>query len=96
MNISKSTSDIGDEYIEGLVQNDPQIIDTIYTKIRNPVCKYVTNKGLTHEDAEDIIQDTFIIILGKINNQSIRLTSSFFSYFLGICKNVMLKKSMKF
>lgn len=49
------------------------------------------NKG-TKQDAEDIFQESTIILLENVRKQNFSLTSSLKTYFYAIAKNIWLKK----
>jgi len=53
---------------------------------------YVTKNSGTLQDAEDIFQDTMVVLLQKINQQNFTLTSSLKTYFIAIAKNQWLKR----
>lgn len=54
---------------------------------------YVTRNSGNLEDAEDVFQDTMVILLQKVNHKDFTLTSSLKTYFIAIAKNQWLKRS---
>jgi len=54
---------------------------------------YVTRNSGKLEDAEDVFQDTMVILLQKVNQKNFTLTSSLKTYFIAIAKNQWLKRS---
>jgi RNA polymerase sigma factor (sigma-70 family) len=56
------------------------------------VNRYVmNNKGRT-DDAEDVFQDTMIVLLEKLRQDDFRLTASIKTYIMAISKNLWLKR----
>ena len=76
------------KYIKGLLQNDYQIIEEIYAKYSKAIVKLVCQNKGTKDDAKDVIQESLVIIYQKAKKSDFTLTSSFFSFFYGVCRNV--------
>lgn len=53
---------------------------------------YVARNSGNLEDAEDVFQDTMVILLQKVNQKGFALTSSLKTYFIAIAKNQWLKR----
>lgn len=84
------------DFINGIIEDDSKIIQRIYDEFVPQIKYHIVSQGIDDEDAKDIIQDGLIIILNKIGKQSFRLTSSFLTYFFGICKVLVRRKSYKY
>ncbi len=76
------------KYIKGLIEHDYQIIEEIYAKYSKAIVKLTRQNNGTKEDAKDVIQESLVIVYQKAKKPDFKLTSSFFSYFYGICRNV--------
>lgn len=82
-----------DQYIiKGIIREDPKVIKEIYKTCSKPVINLVKRNNGSMQDAEDVFQETIIIILKKAKRSEIILTSKFTTYFLGVCRFVWLKK----
>lgn len=51
----------------------------------------VNNKGKT-DDAEDVFQDTMLVLIEKLRHDNFELTASMKTYIMAISKNLWLKK----
>jgi RNA polymerase sigma factor (sigma-70 family) len=54
--------------------------------------KYITRNFGSNEDAEDIFQETIIVLLQKVREVDFVLTSSLKTYLFAIAKNLWLKR----
>ena len=81
--------------IEGLRLRSDYIIKYIYQELF-PTIKYlvVKNSG-NEEDAEDIFQDSLIVIFKKIRDNQLELSSSFRTYLYSVSRNLWLQKLNK-
>jgi RNA polymerase sigma factor (sigma-70 family) len=59
------------------------------------VNRFVTNNNGRADDAEDVFQDTMLILLEKLRMDSFQLTASMKTYIMAIAKNIWLKKIRK-
>lgn len=83
------------DYIKGILTNDHQVVRTIYEKYHKAIIQLVeTNRG-TKEDAKDVFQEALLLIYQKAKQPDFKLSSSFFTYFYAICKNVWSNKTRK-
>jgi RNA polymerase sigma factor (sigma-70 family) len=78
--------------IEGLRLRSDYIIKYIYQELF-PTIKYlvVKNSG-NDEDAEDVFQDSLIVIFKKIRDNELELTCSFRTYLYSVSRNIWLQK----
>ena len=56
------------------------------------VKRFIINNNGSDADAEDVFQDTMIILLEKLRMDDFVITASVKSYIMGIAKNIWLKK----
>lgn len=91
----KKASDAVDPYIQALLNRDAKGIERIYTDFGGPIAAFVRKNGGNTTDAKDIMQDALLIIWNKASAPDFVLTSSFYSYLLGICRNLWLRKRKK-
>jgi len=80
------------EILEGIKTGDDQVIKCLiriyFPKIKNFILK---NKG-TINDAEDVLQETLIIIYEKIRKTELKINSKFETYLYGIGKILWIKE----
>jgi RNA polymerase sigma factor (sigma-70 family) len=78
-------------YIKGVLKGDSKILEEIYEKYGAAIFKMVTNNKGTTDDVQDVIQEAIIIVYKNVKKKDFKLTSSFFTYFYAICRNVWRK-----
>lgn len=64
------------------------LYDHYFSMVRN----YVSRNSGQHTDAEDIFQDTMLVLLEKLQRDNFVLTASLKTYVFAISKNLWLKK----
>lgn len=64
----------------------------LYKEYFAMVNRFITNNNGRTEDAEDIFQDTMIILWGKLQKDNFHLTASIKTYIMAIAKNLWLKR----
>lgn len=78
--------------LENIRKQDRDTLDYVYKKfyptIRNFVC---VNSG-NEEDAEDIFQDSIIVLYKKIRDNELELQCSFKTFLFSVSKNLWLKE----
>lgn len=91
---SKSISD--QNLFEWIKSNDtkltPKAWDYIYRHYYPIVTKYVLRNNGNNEEAEDIFQDSLLILNRNIQNDTFKRESVVKTYLVGIAKNLWLKK----
>ena len=90
-----SKSEQETDYIKGIVSGDTRLIREVYEKYHKAILHLVeTDKGST-EDARDVFQDGIMLVYQKAKQPGFKLTSSFFTYFYGVCRNIWWNKRKK-
>lgn len=79
------------QYIKGVLEGDSKILEEIYKEFGDAIFKMVVNNKGTTDDVQDVMQEGIIIIYKNAKKDNFRLTSSFFTYFYAICRNVWWK-----
>lgn len=79
-------------YIEGLISGNSEVLNTIYQNFEPRIKDYIKRKGGRSEDAQDVFQEALIIVLRKSQQIGFELSSSFYSFLFGICRNLWLQK----
>ncbi len=82
-------------YIEGLLQNNSEIIKSIYKKFAPKVVNYIRNNSGGLDQAEDMIQETLITIYNQAKVNGLKLTCPFDAYFFLLCKRRWLNELKK-
>lgn len=81
--------------IDGIASGDSKILELIYQKYSQRVKTLIEKNTGTVEDARDVFQEAIVIIYKNTKKRDIELTSSFFTYFYGICRRVWWRKLQK-
>ena len=64
----------------------------LYSAYFGMVQRFVTNNSGTRDDAEDIFQDTMLVLVQKLRRDDFQLTACIKTYIMAIAKNLWLKK----
>ena len=64
----------------------------LYKEYFGMVNRFITNNNGRTDDAEDIFQDTMMVLLGKLRQDDFQLTASIKTYIMAIAKNLWLKR----
>ncbi len=83
------------DYLEGLKERREEIITAIYHNHIDLIKRLVKQNSGSEEDAEDIFQDTMIILYEKLYDDELILTSSFKTFLYSICRNLWLQRLSK-
>lgn len=81
--------------IEGLRLRSDYIIKYIYQELFPMILYLVTKNNGSEEDAEDIFQDSLIVVFKKIKANELDLTCSFRTYIYSVSRNLWLQKLSK-
>jgi len=73
---------------EGIINGDERILKTFYKRSYPFVKKYVLQNSGNIQDAEDVWQDSMLVLYQKLREKTIEIRSTIQTYFYGICKNV--------
>ncbi len=77
-----------DEHISAILSGDMKGLQRIYDLYLNRIARFITSKGGNAEDAKDIFQDALIIIYEKAQQANFTLSSQFYTFLYGICRNL--------
>ena len=83
------------KYIDGLVQNNAFVIQTIYDKFAPKVINYIKQNSGDVANAKDVIQETIITIYHQATEKGLQLTCPFDAYFFLLCKRKWLNQLKK-
>ena len=85
-------------YIEGLANNNSEVIARIYKKFAPKVTYYIKMNSGSEDEAQDVIQEVLIAMYNQAKTKGLELTCPFDAYFFLLCKRRWLnelKKSSK-
>ena len=80
------------EILDDLKSENNNAFGQLYEKYFGMVNRYVKKNNGTTEEAEDIFQDTMIVLLEKLRQNDFYLTASIKTYIMAISKNLWLKR----
>jgi len=81
-----------EELIEGLRQRKRSCIDYLYQEYFPVIRHHLTNNSGNLQDAEDLFQDTVIVLYKRSLVQSFKLECSLKTFFMSICKHLWLQR----
>lgn len=64
----------------------------LYQEYFSMISRFVTNNSGQTEDAEDLFQDTMVVLIEKLRQDNFVLTASLKTYIMAIAKNLWLKR----
>jgi RNA polymerase sigma factor (sigma-70 family) len=82
-------------YIDGLVQNNSAVIQSIYKKFAPKVKNYIRINSGSDDEAQDIIQEVLITIYNQAKTKGLQLSCPFDAYFFLLCKRRWLNELKK-
>lgn len=82
-------------YIDGLVQNNSAVIQSIYKKFVPKVKHYIRTNSGDDDEAQDVIQEVLITIYNQGKTKGLQLTCPFDAYFFLLCKRRWLNELKK-
>jgi RNA polymerase sigma factor (sigma-70 family) len=83
-------------YIDGLVQNNSNIIQSIYKKFVPKVKNYIRTNSGDDDQAQDVIQEVLITIYNQAKTKGLQLSCPFDAYFFLLCKRRWLNEIKKY
>ena len=91
----KFSNSLDREFIQRIKANDRTILGELFMKYQRMISVYVLKNGGDKNDAEDIIQETIIVLWQKVNSDSLQLTVKLGTYLLAIAKNKWMAELRK-
>ncbi len=84
-----------DKYINALLTNDRKGIKDIYDSYLPRVEAIIAKMGGSKDEAWEIFQESLIVIMTKVQKPEFKLTSSFYTYLVSVCKFKWFNESKK-
>jgi RNA polymerase sigma factor (sigma-70 family) len=82
-------------YINGLVENNSSVIESIYKNFVPKVIQYIKNNSGDEDRAQDVVQETLITIYNQAKTKDLKLSCPFDAYFFLLCKRRWLNEIKK-
>ena len=83
------------QIIERIKSNDRKVLGEIYMKYQKMIFHYIRQNGGSELDADDLLQETIIVLWQKVNSEQFQLTSRLSTYLMAIAKNKWLAEMRK-
>lgn len=83
------------EFIEGLRSGNSEVLLALYKKYFNFVLKYIVNNNGSQEAAEDIYQESIIVLYENCKKPEFQLNCQLQTYLYSVAKRLWLKELRK-
>jgi RNA polymerase sigma factor (sigma-70 family) len=83
------------QIVERIKANDRTVLGEIYLRYQKMIFHYVRQNGGSELDADDILQETIIVLWQKVNSEQFQLSSKLSTYLMAIAKNKWLSEMRK-
>ncbi|MBS1740474.1 RNA polymerase subunit sigma-70 [Elizabethkingia anophelis] len=83
---------MSNEILSDLKGENNKAFGELYKNYFGMVSRFIINNNGRTDDAEDIFQDTLLVLLEKLRQDNFVLTASLKTYVMAIAKNLWLKK----
>ncbi len=80
------------DYIEGLRQNNDVVLRALYKKFYTVVLKYVVNNSGNSDAAEDVYQETIIVLYENVQKPGFQLNCQLQTFIYSIARRLWLKQ----
>jgi RNA polymerase sigma factor (sigma-70 family) len=84
-----------DQFIDGLRTGNNEVLSALYKKYYNIVLKFIVNNSGTQEAAQDIYQETIIVLYENVQKPNFELNCQLQTYIFSIAKRLWLKQLKK-
>lgn len=81
-----------EEILKGITERRSKVLLFIYSEYLPMIRNFITRQNGNEIEAEDLFQDTIIIIYEKIKSRNLKLSSSFKTYFYAISKYLWFQR----
>ena len=84
-----------DQFIDGLRSGNNELLSVLYKRHYNVVLKFIVNNSGTEEAAQDIYQETIIVLYENAQKPDFSLSCQLQTYIYSIAKRLWLKQLKK-
>jgi RNA polymerase sigma factor (sigma-70 family) len=81
--------------VEGILRGDRAVLSALYREQLPVITRLAVSAGASPEDARDVFQDAVLVVFEKAGAPGFALTSTFSTFFYGICRNLLGNLSKK-
>ena len=78
--------------LEKLKASDEEVLSDLYKRYIDPVSSYILRHGGTRDEAIDVYQDAWLVLLENIKNNKFKGAATIETYLFSISKNLWLKE----
>jgi RNA polymerase sigma factor (sigma-70 family) len=78
--------------IKGLKEQNSRCIKYLYKEFFPMAKSIVERNSGSYEDAEDVFQDSIVVLYKRLTEENITLKCSLKTFFFGICKNLWMQR----
>lgn len=75
------------DLIERIKANDRTVLGEIYLRYEKMIVSYIKTHGGSDADAEDVLQESVIVLWKQVCSGTFKLTSKIGTYLMGVAKN---------
>lgn len=75
------------QFIQRIKENDKTVLGEVYIKYEKQVFNYIKTHGGDDFDAEDMLQESIIVLWQNVNNSKFDLSSKLGTYIVAVAKN---------
>ncbi len=93
MQILRRDSD--DLTLKRIRENDRSVLGELFNRYKRMIYSYVNNHGGNDRDAEDILQETIIVLWQKVNRSEFTLTAKLGTFMMAVAKNKWMAELRK-
>ena len=83
------------KYIDAIINNDPLLLNELYTRFSGKVKGLVLDLGGTDADAKDVLQEALLTIFNRAKAGDFILTCPFEAFLYLVCKRIWIKEVRK-
>jgi RNA polymerase sigma factor (sigma-70 family) len=83
------------QFIDGLRSGNSELLSALYKKYYNIVLKFIVNNSGTEEAAQDIYQETVIVVYENVQKEGFILNCQLQTYIYSIARRLWLKQLKK-
>jgi len=83
------------EYIQRIKTNDRSVLGELFIEYQRMISGYILKNGGNKNDAEDVLQETIIVLWQKVSSDSLQLTVKLGTYLMAIAKNKWMAELRK-
>jgi RNA polymerase sigma factor (sigma-70 family) len=80
------------QFIDGLKTNSNEVLTALYKKYYSIVLKFIVSNNGTQEEAQDVYQETIIIVYENVRKVGFELNCQLQTYIYAIAKRLWLKQ----